>query len=161
MAATPRFANDFVLIGDITVTPESGTINVGSFTLGAGEDILWVGIQQLSPAGTGPFSYGILGFKTANGFELGTQKAWPSPDLTVSRLSVGLAPALQTGFLTFEPRSFNLRWVSAGTAWTLRFYARGGTSSVSPDSGVVASFADSSDGGGLSLVQVDYSGRIA
>jgi|TARA_B100001939_G_scaffold235387_1_gene202891 hypothetical protein len=157
---SPRFANDFVLVGDITVTPDDGILNVGSFTLGAGEDILWVGVQQLSPADPGPFSYGIFGFKTANGYELGTQKIWPSNELSVSRLSVGLAPALQTGFLTFEPRSFNLRWVSAGTPWTLRFFARGGTSSVSPDPGVVASFADSSDGGGLSLVQVDYSGRI-
>ena len=159
MALNPRFANDFVLVGDVTVTPESGTINVGAFTLGAGEDILWVGIQQLSPAGPGPFSYGIVGFKSANGFELGTQKAWPSPDLTVSRLSVGLAPALQTGFITFEPRSFNLAWVAAGTPWTLRFYSRGGTSSVSAPSAVANSFVNRSDGGGLRLVQVDFEGR--
>ena len=160
MEASPRFANDFVLVGDITVTPQSETVNVGSFTLGAGEDILWVGVQQLSPAGAGPFSYGILGFKSANGYELGTQKAWPSPDLSVSRLSVGLAPALQTGFITFEPRGFNLRWVSAGTPWSLRFYARGGTSGAPAGAAVVGSFADSSDGGGLRLVQVDYSGRV-
>lgn len=159
MEATPRFANDFVLVGDITVTPQSETVNVGSFTLGAGEDILWVGIQQLSPAGSGPFSYGILGFKSANGFELGTQKAWPSPDLSVSRLSVGLAPALQTGFITFEPRSFNLRWVSAGTPWTLRFYARGGTSGSGQVAAVGNSFVDSSNGGGLRLVQVDFGGE--
>ena len=155
----PRFANDFVLVGDITVTPESETVNVGAFTLGAGEDILWVGIQQLSPAGPGPFSYGILGFKSANGFELGTQKAWPSPDLTVSRLSVGLAPALQTGFITFEPRSFNLRWVSQGTPWTLRFYARGGTSSSGQVAAVNNSLVSSSDGRSLRTVQIDFGGE--
>lgn len=159
MEASPRFANDFVLVGDITVTPQDEEVNVGPFTLGSREDILWVGIQQLSPAGPGPFSYGIIGFKTANGQELGTQKAWPSPDLTVSRLSVGLAPALQTGFLTFEPRSFNLRWIAAGTPWTLRFYARGGTSSVSQDAAVAGSFVSSSDGRSLSFVQIDFGGQ--
>lgn len=157
--AAPRFANDFVFVGDITVTPESETVNVGSFTLGAGEDILWVGIQQLSPVGAGPFSYGILGFKSANGFELGTQKAWPSPDLSVSRLSVGLAPALQTGFITFEPRSFNLRWVSQGTPWTLRFYARGGTSSSGQAAAVSNTFVSSSDGRSLRTVQIDFGGE--
>ena len=157
--AAPRFANDFVLVGDITVTPSDETVNVGSFTLGAGEDILWVGIQQLSPAGAGPFSYGILGFKSTNGFELGTQKAWPSPDLTVSRLSVGLAPAIQTGILTFEPRSFNLRWVSQGTPWTLRFYARGGTSGSGQAAVVSNSLVSSADGRGLSFLQVDFGGE--
>ena len=158
MEATPRFANDFVLVGDITVTPENETVNVGPFTLGAGEDILWIGVQQLSPAGPDPFSYGIVGFKSANGFELGTQKAWPSADLTVTRLSVGLAPALQTGFITFAPRSFNLRWVSAGTPWALRFFARGGTSGGGQVAVVSNSFVSGADGGGLRLVQVDFGG---
>lgn len=157
--AAPRFANDFVLVGDITVTPESGTVSVGSFTLGAGEDILWVGVQQLSPAGAGPFSYGILGFKSANGFELGTQKAWPSPELSVSRLSVGLAPALQTGFITFDPRSFNLRWVAAGTPWTLRFYARGGTSGGGQVAVVSNSLVSGADGRSLRFVQIDFGGQ--
>ena len=156
---TPRFANDFVFINDVTVTPDDGILNVGTFTLGAGEDILWVGVQQLSPADPGPFSYGILGFKSANGYELGTQKCWPSGDLSVSRLSVGLAPALQTGFITFEPRSFNLRWVSAGTPWTLRFYARGGTSGGGQVAVVSNSLVSSSDGRGLSFVQVDFGGE--
>ena len=157
--AAPRFANDFVLVGDITVTPDDETVNVGAFTLGAGEDILWVGIQQLQPAGAGPFSYGILGFRSANGYELGTQKAWPSPELSVSRLSVGLAPALQTGFITFAPRSFNLKWVQAGNSWGLRFYARGGTSS-SPAAAVVSNtFVSSADGRSLSTVQIDFGGE--
>ena len=159
MELSPRFANDFQLVGDVTLTPESDNVNVGTFTLGQGEDILWVGIQQLSPAGSGPFSYGILGFKSANGYELGTQKAWPSPDLSVSRLSVGLAPALQTGFITFEPRSFNLRWISAGTPWSLRFYARGGTSSVSAGAAVSNTFASSADGRSLRTVQIDFGGN--
>lgn len=155
----PRFSNDFTLVGDITVTPDDETVNVGAFTLGAGEDILWVGIQQLSPAGTGPFSYGILGFRSANGYELGTQKAWPQTDLSVSRLSVGLAPALQTGFITFAPRSFNLRWVQAGTSWGLRFYARGGTSSSSPASAVASTFVSSANGRSLRTVQIDFGGQ--
>ena len=157
--AEPRFENDFQLVGDITVRPDDETVTVGSFTLGAGEDILWVGIQELSPPGPGPLSYGILGFRSANGYELGTQKAWPSPELTVSRLSVGLAPALQTGSLTFSPRSFNLRWVQAGTSWSLRFYARGGTSSSSAAAVVSNSFVSSSDGRSLSTVQIDFGGQ--
>lgn len=156
----PRFANDFVLIGTQTFSPDSGTVNIGSFTLGAGEDILWVGIEQLSPAGASPFSYGILGFKTANGYELGTQKAWPSPTLAVSRLSVGLAPALQTGFITFDPRSFNLKWIEAGNTWTLRFYARGGTGGSSQAAGVASSFVSSADGRSLGVVQVDFGGVV-
>lgn len=159
MGAAPRFANDFVLVGDITVTPQSETVNVGAFTLGAGEDILWVGIEQLSPASDGPFSYGILGFKTANGFELGTQKAWPTPELSVSRLSVGLAPALQTGVITFEPRSFNLRWVSQGTPWSLRFFARGGTSGGGQIAAVSNSVVSSADGRSLRFVQIDFGGE--
>ena len=155
---TPRFANDFVFINDVTVTPDDGILNVGTFTLGAGEDILWVGVQQLSPADPGPFSYGILGFKSANGYELGTQKCWPSGDLSVSRLSVGLAPALQTGFITFEPRSFNLRWVSAGTPWALRFFARGGTSNSNQAAAVSNSVVSSADSRGLRFVQIDFGG---
>ena len=155
----PRFANDFILVGDITVTPDDEIVNVGAFTLGAGEDILWVGIQQLSPAGTGPFSYGILGFRSANGYELGTRKAWPSTDLTVSRLSVGLAPALQTGFITFAPRSFNLRWIQEGTSWGLRFYARGGTSSSPAASAVANTFVSSADGRSIRTVQIDFGGQ--
>lgn len=157
--AAPRFANDFVLVGDIAVTPDDETVTVGSFTLGAGEDILWVGIQQLQPAGAGPFSYGILGFQTANGFELGTTKAWPDNSLAVSRLSVGLAPALQTGFITFAPRSFNLRWIQAGTSWGLRFYARGGTSSSSAAAVVGNTFVSSADGRSLRTVQIDFGGE--
>ena len=159
MDLSPRFANDFQLIGDVTVTPESETVNVGAFTLGQGEDILWVGIQQLSPAGSGPFSYGILGFRTANGYELGSQKVWPSTDLSVYRLSVGLPPALQTGFITFEPRSFNLRWIAAGTPWQIRFYARGGTGGLQASAAVSNTFVSSADGRSLSTVQIDFGGE--
>ena len=156
---SPRFAGDFQLVSELTVLPDDDTVDVGAFTLGAGEDILWVGIEQLSPLDSGPFSYGILGFRTINGFELGTEKAWPSPILSVSRLSVGLAPADQTGVLTFEPRSFNLRWIAAGTPWALRFYARGGTSSSGSAAVVSNSFVSSADGRSLSTVQIDFGGE--
>ena len=159
MPLTPRFANDFQLVGSVSVTPSTELATVGSFTLGQGEDTLFVGIEQTSPADPNVFAYGILGFRGANGYELGTQKAFFRPELTVSRLSVGLAPADQSGVLTFEPRPFNLRWVAAGNALSLRFYARGGTSGGAGSAVVSNSFVNRSDGGGLRLVQVDFAGR--
>lgn len=130
MEAAPRFANDFVLIGSVTVTPDMGLINVGAFSLGAEEDTLWVEVRQVSPAGPWPFSYGILGFETAIGHELGRQKVWPSPTSTTYRLTNYLVPSLQSGHITFEPRSYNLAWVKAGTPWSVQFWAKSGQSSL-------------------------------
>lgn len=127
---TPRFANDFTLVGQVTVTPESGIINVGEFSLGAAEDTLWVEVRTVSPPGPWPFSYGILGFQTSIGNELGRQKVWPSATPGTYRLTNYLAPTVQTGQITFEPRSYNLAWIKAGYPWTVEFYAKSGQSSL-------------------------------
>ena len=131
----PRFPTDFVQVGQITVTPDSGVINVGAFSLGAGEDTIWVEVQQVSPDGPWPFSFGILGFETTYGHELGTIKVFPSSTSSNYKLSVGLPPSVQTGVITFEPRSYNLAWVRAGTPWSLNFSARSGQSCGVPGDG--------------------------
>ena len=150
--SSPRFANDFTLVGQVTVTPESGIINVGEFSLGAAEDTLWVEVRTVSLPGPWSFSYGILGFQTSIGNELGRQKVWPSATPGTYRLTNYLAPSVQTGQITFEPRSYNLAWVRAGTPWTVEFYAKSGQSvSGVPDGpafgtsatlGVLADLAD-------------------
>ena len=130
MTIAPRFANDFTFVGEVTVTPESGVINVGEFSLGFAEDTIWVEVRTVSPSGPWPFSFGILGFQTSVGNELGRQKVWPSDTPGTYRLTNYLAPTVQTGQLTFEPRSYNLAWVKAGYPWTVEFYAKSGESSL-------------------------------
>ena len=155
---SPRFSQDFTLVGDVTVTPGDDLVTVGSFSLGAGEDTLWVEVQQLGSAGPWPFSYGILGWRTSVGYELGTQKVWPQPTVTPYKLSIGLPPTDQEGQLVFSPRSYNLQWVQAGTPWSLRFFARSGQSSSQAAAVVGNSLASSSDGRSLRFVQVDFGG---
>ena len=156
---SPRFSQDFTLVGDVTVTPESDLITVGSFSLGAGEDTLWVEVQQLNADGPWPFSYGILGWRTDVGYELGTQKVWPQPTVTPYKLSIGLPPTNQEGTLVFSPRSYNLRWVQTGTPWSLRFFARSGQSSSQAAAVVSNTFVSSADGRSLRTVQIDFGGE--
>ena len=132
---SPRFPSDFVQIGQITVTPDSGVVNVGGYSLGYGEDTIWVEVQQVSPDGPWPFSFGILGFATTYGNELGTIKIFPSSTSSLYKLSVGLPPSAQTGVITCEPRSYNLSWVRTGTPWSLNFSARSGQSHGVPGDG--------------------------
>ena len=156
---SPRFSQDFTLVGDATVTPESDLITVGAFSLGAGEDTLWVEVQQLSSDGPWPFSYGILGWRTSVGYELGTQKVWPQPTVTPYKLSIGLAPTSQEGELVFSPRAYNLRWIQTGTPWALRFFARSGQSASQAASAIASTFVSSSDGRSLRTVQIDFGGQ--
>jgi len=116
----------FSLIGTYTFTPDDTQVIIGGVSLDAGDDTIWVRITQNSPPGPWPWSYGILGWKSSFGYELGTTKAFAEPDGAIQRLGLGLQPVERTGVLTFEPRSFNLAWIKQGNPWTLTFEAKTG-----------------------------------
>ena len=149
---------DWSVVGTRTFTPDDLNEVVGSFVMDQDADTLWTRITLLSPATPWPWSYGILGFKTSNGYELGSVKAYPEVDSEVFRLGVGRPPSERSGLLTFEPRSFNLAWIRNGYPMSLKFEcASGVTGGGSGDPVVVNSFVRSTDGTGLQLVQVDFS----
>ena len=149
---------DWSVVGTRTFTPDDLNEVVGSFVMDQDADTLWTRITLLSPATPWPWSYGILGFKTSNGYELGSVKAYPEVESEVFKLGVGRPPYERSGVLTFEPRSFNLAWIRNGYPMSLKFEcASGTTSGGSAVDRVVNSFVRSSDGSGLQLVQVDFS----
>ena len=125
---TLRFS-DYAEIGTVTFTPNSRDTVIGDFSIGEDHDTIWVKVTQIGGPGPWPFSYGILGWQTAQGFELGSIKCYGEQTGEVFRLGIGRPPLLRTGRLIFDPRSFNLAWIRAGTPWTLRFDASSGQSS--------------------------------
>ena len=137
----------FDLVGTYTFTPNDTTVVIGSFVMEEGSDTIWVRITQDTPPGPGPWpwSYGILGFKSAFGYELGTTKAFAETDGAVTRLGIGLPPVERSGVLTFEPRSFNLAWIKKGNPWTLTFEAQSGVQ-VSAGGGSVSFGVTSAQG---------------
>ena len=147
-----RFS-DYSEIGELNMTPDDTDRVVGDFSIAEGDDTIWVRITQLNDDGPWPFSYGILSWKTAQGYELGSVKAYGDTDAEVFRLGVGRPPLLRTGVLTFEPRSFNLAWVKKGYNWRLKFEAASGQSGAGqspsdpvPGNGAtLGSFADLAD----------------
>lgn len=148
---------DWSVVGTRTFTPDDLNEVVGSFVMGENDDTLWTRITLLSPATPWPWSYGILGFRTSNGYELGSVKAYPEVDSEVFKLGIGRPPYERTGQLTFEPRSFNLAWIRNGYPMSLKFEcASGTTGGGSGGIDVVNSFVRASDGSGLSLVQIDF-----
>ncbi len=58
-------------VGTKTFTPDDLTEVVGSFSMEEGADTLWVRVTLESPATPWPWSYGILGFLTEQGYEIG------------------------------------------------------------------------------------------
>ena len=116
----------FSLVGSYVFTPNDTQVIIGSVSLESGDDTIWVRITQDQATGSWPWSYGILGWRSAFGYELGTTKAFAEPEGAVQRLGVGLQPVERIGVLTFEPRSFNLAWIKKGNPWTLTFEAQSG-----------------------------------
>ena len=148
---------DWSVVGTRTFTPDDLSEVVGSFVMDQDADTLWTRITLLSPATPWPWSYGILGFKTTNGYELGSVKAYPEVDSEVFRLGIGRPPSERSGLLTFEPRSFNLAWIRNGYPMSLKFECASGITGGGSDLGaVVNSFVRSSDGAPLQLVQIDF-----
>jgi len=153
----PRFLG-WQDLGTKTVTPDSTDLVIGGFSLAEGDTHIWVRMRSLSPPDPWPWSYGILGWKTSEGYELGSVKAYSALDSEVFRLGNGLPPVVRTGVITFEPRSFNLAWIKKGNPWTLKFEAQSGNlQPVGLGGGAVSnSFVSSTDGAGLTLVQVTF-----
>lgn len=116
----------FSLVGSHTFTPDDKQVVIGSISLEPGDDTIWVRITQNQATGSWPWSYGILGWRSSFGYELGTTKAFAEPESAVQRLGVGLQPVDRSGVLTFEPRSFNLAWIKKGNPWSLTFEAQTG-----------------------------------
>lgn len=153
----PRFTQ-WTDIGQVTVTPSSDLIAVGSFSIGADHDTIWVKVISLTPSKPWPWSYGILSWKTTEGYELGSTKAYAATEGEVFRLGVGLQPVVRTGSLTFEPRSFNLAWVKKNNPWTVKFQAQSAKTSGTGSTrvGAVANSFVSNTNSGLSLVRVNF-----
>ena len=122
----------WVDIGSLTFRPDDENTIVGSFRLGEDHDTLWVKVTSETPPTPWPWSYGILGFVTDAGYELGTVKAYSDQLGQVFRLGVGLPPVERSGSLTFQPRSFNLAWVRQNNPWTLTFQAQSGLGTAPP-----------------------------
>ena len=116
----------FSLVGTHVFTPDDTQVLIGSVELQPGDDTIWVRVTQNQAPGPWPWSYGILGWRSSFGYELGTTKAFAEPQGAVQRLGVGLQPVERSGVLTFEPRSFNLSWIKKGNPWSLTFEATTG-----------------------------------
>ena len=119
-------------IGQLTFHPDDADRVVGDFEIGEDHDTIWVRVTSLTAPTPWPWSYGILGWKTAQGYELGSVKAYSEQVGQVFRLGVGLPPMERTGQLTFEPRSYNFAWIKQGNPWTLEFEAQSGNYSNPP-----------------------------
>ena len=119
-------------IGELTFTPDDLTTVVGDFTMDADQDTIWIRVTSLTSPSPWPWSYGILSWRTSQGNELGSVKAYSEQVGEVFRLGVGLPPSERSGSITFEPRSYNLAWVKQGNPWTLRFEAQSGNSATPP-----------------------------
>ena len=146
-------------VGQKTFAPDDLNEVIGSFSLGENEDTLWIRITQLDTGSTSPWAYGILSWRTSEGYELGSVKAYGTTQSEVFRLGVGLSPSVRDGNVIFTPRGFNLGWIRNGWPWPLKFEAVSGKSGSGGGSTVAAvtnSFVDSSDNG-LPLVRVDFS----
>ena len=118
--------SEFSLIAEKTFTPDDLVEAIGNFSLEPEDDVLWVRITQLNGEKTSPWSYGILSWRTAQGNELGSIKAYGNPESEVYTLRTGRSPSERDGVITFKPRSFNLGWIKEGFPWPLRFEAASG-----------------------------------
>ena len=146
----------FSLVGTHVFTPDDTQVIIGSVSLEEEDDTIWVRITQNQATGPWPWSYGILGWRSAFGYELGTTKAFAEPQGAVQRLGIGLQPVERTGVLTFEPRSFNLSWIKRGNPWSLTFEAQTGVQVTSGVSVVSNSFVNAVDGTGLPLTRITF-----
>ncbi len=143
-------------VGTHTFVPGDDLVVIGSFTLDENANTLWVEITQDQVTGPWPWSYGILGFRSAFGYELGTVKAFSKPEGVIQRLGVGRTPLERSGVITFQPRSFNLAWIRRGNPWTLTFAAESGVTANSGVNVVSNSFVNAADGNGLPLTRITF-----
>jgi hypothetical protein len=129
----PKLADSWILVGERTFTPDDSSGVIGGISLSDEDDTIWVRVTNLNQPGPWPWSYGILGWQTSQGYELGSIKCFSDSVGEVAKLGVGLRPVVRTGELVFRPRSYNLAWIKNGNPWTLRFEAKVGSSSSGGD----------------------------
>lgn len=115
-------------VGTVTVSPNDTRVVVGDLTIDDNYDTIWVRVRQISPSGPWPWSFVIIGWETAFGYELGTAKAYAEREGEVFTLRVGRPPVEFSGSIIIEPRSFNLQWVRNGYPLTLRVDCSSGKS---------------------------------
>ena len=122
-------------IGSVSVGPLDQTVEVGQFSLGEDDDVLWVQVTQISPDQVWNFSYGLLWWENDFGRELGTEKVYGHQEGEIFRFGVGRAPRQRDGRLYFAPRAWNRQWISIETPpiWSLTFSGESGQSGFSPD----------------------------
>lgn len=150
---------DWQTVGEHTFTPDDSLVVVGSFSMGEGDDTIWVRMTQLNGQVNSPWSYGILSWRTTAGYELGSVKAYGQTQSEVFRLGTGRPPSLLSGSITFEPRGFNLGWIKSGNPWSLQFEASSGVTNNSgggPLGGAVSNGFVNTANNGLQLVQVSF-----
>ena len=150
---------DWTTVGTKTFTPDDLETVIGPFVMDQDADTLWVRITQLNELPNSPWSYGILSWKNASGFELGSIKTYGETVSEVFRLGIGRPPSERSGQLIFEPRGFNLGWIKNGYPWQLKFEASSGITNGGGGSeivgGVINSFVTNA-GDGISLVRVNF-----
>ena len=128
----PQKVSMWQLVAEKTFRPNDLTEAVGSFSLEPEQDTIWVRLTELSTSDPRPWAYGILSWRSASGYELGSVKAYGQAESEVFRLGVGLSPSDRYGVITFTPRAFNLGWIKGGYPWPLRFEAQSGVASEGP-----------------------------
>jgi hypothetical protein len=141
-------------LGQINIGSIDLDVEVGPVTLPAGADALYVRMTQIGGVSPWPFSYGLLSWRSTNGRELGTIKAYPHNEGETYRLGVGLSPVERAGSLWFTPRSYNLSWIQSGQRLVLKFQWEAGVI-VATGSDAARSFV-STEGAGLTLIQVQF-----
>lgn len=153
-------------VGTASVGPQDQEVLVGSFSLAAGDDTLWVRMQQTDPETPWRWAYGIITWKSSFGKELGSVKAYGDTASEVYRLGNGQPPVDRNGSIYFRPRAYNNRWISVKDpqTWSLNFEAQSGVLTVgATGDGVGASlgsFADF-DNSGVSWAIRDGFARVS
>lgn len=145
------------LIGSVSVTPTSGELIVGPVTVPP-QGGIEVRVKQTSAPRGFRFAFGLLSFVSPVGRELGVIKVWPDPIATDYRLGAGLSAQSRWGNLTFDARSFNLRWVDAGYPLGISVWAD--EPGTLPQDRVTPGITDAS-GRLLQLLRVGQSGRVS
>ena len=115
-------------MGTVSLGPEDREVLVGSFSLDAGDDTLFLRVTQASPSTPWNYSFGLVTFRSSVGQELGTTKIYGSTYGECYRLGIGLPPLVRSGSIFFTPRAYNRGWISIADPpkWNLELEAQSG-----------------------------------
>lgn len=138
----------YLIIGAATVTAETDRVSIGSFSGDLVNGQLLLKISTVFPSDMSGLAFGIVSFlETASNVRvLGDTRYYPKPEPTVISLGYGNRASV-TGTLIFEPRPYNLRWLTAAygpKSWTI-FVEADGTNAVTQPEYVPTSYGAGSD----------------